>query len=634
MFLAAVQMGIWEILTEFPQLGSEDPQKHEIAAEKKIEEKKIESNICFDNSTHCSGKEAILFKLETAEEIGRKHQQDSDLSVQMLKEFLEDDVDMSSYFLPPKSLLRYALLLDIVKPTSRRSMCFTKGYGRYVEGTGSVLQTTEDVQIENVYKSLTSLSQEEKITKLLMLKLRFFTPKEIANLHGFPPEFGDGDYGHADVRQGLGAASGLGGVGPLWVPQSHDSSNGSGAGASHLLECLLPRRDDFSWRHIGPRDKDQREMLQALGLESVDELIEKTIPASMDMANASLLDEATVAAEAMQLCHRHKRRKFFIDPRCHPQTIAVVQTRAKCAGVLIELKLPHEMDFSGKDVSGVLFQYSDTEGKVEGFTELIQCGCSVKEVLGRATQRQINIRPFEDGKLGISLDETVNEKDLDDLLWIFGCESSAELVAERMGMKIQPVEVDKYGNIDAAHLKAMVDKHKENLAAIMITYSSTNGVFEENTGETLQKSANIEAMDVAKRVQDYGFQAPTMSWPVAGTLMIEPTESEEKAELDRFCDAMISIQQEIADIKEGRIDPRVIPLKMLPHSLIFVTSSHWDQPYSRVAAFPLPFVKLENKFWPTIARTDAIYGDQRLVCTCPPMDVYESPFSQQKRASS
>nr|XP_031540962.1 tRNA (cytosine(38)-C(5))-methyltransferase isoform X3 [Vicugna pacos]XP_031540963.1 tRNA (cytosine(38)-C(5))-methyltransferase isoform X3 [Vicugna pacos]XP_031540964.1 tRNA (cytosine(38)-C(5))-methyltransferase isoform X3 [Vicugna pacos] len=177
--------GPGQILMEFPQIGSEDPQKHEIAAEKKIE-----SSICFDNSTHCSGKEAILFKLETAEEIDRKHQQDSDLSVQMLKEFLEDDIDMNSYFLPPKSLLRYALLLDIVKPTSRRSMCFTKGYGRYVEGTGSVLQTTEDVQIENVYKSLTSLSQEEKITKLLTLKLRFFTPKEIANLHGFPPEFG------------------------------------------------------------------------------------------------------------------------------------------------------------------------------------------------------------------------------------------------------------------------------------------------------------------------------------------------------------------------------------------------------------------------------------------------------------
>ncbi|XP_022436307.1 tRNA (cytosine(38)-C(5))-methyltransferase isoform X2 [Delphinapterus leucas] len=184
-----------QVLMEFPQTESEHPQKHAIDAEnkteeKKIEEKKVEPNICSDSSTQCSGKEAILFKLETAGEIDRKRQQDSDLSVRMLRDFLEDDIDMNSYFLPPKSLLRYALLLDIVKPTSRRSTCFTKGYGRYLEGTGSVLQTTEDVQIENIYKSLTNLSQEEKITRLLMLQLRFFTPKEIANLLGFPPEFG------------------------------------------------------------------------------------------------------------------------------------------------------------------------------------------------------------------------------------------------------------------------------------------------------------------------------------------------------------------------------------------------------------------------------------------------------------
>ncbi|XP_021048584.1 glycine dehydrogenase (decarboxylating), mitochondrial [Mus pahari] len=1015
------------------------------------------------------------------------------------------------------------------------------------------------------------------------------------------------------LRLGRGAGGGhrlAQGTGLSWAPRSRDCSGGGGggggdrgaAGASRLLERLLPRHDDFARRHIGPGDKDRREMLQALGLASIDELIEKTVPASirlkrplkmedpvceneiletlhaiasknqiwrsyigmgyyncsvpqtilrnllensgwvtqytpyqpevsqgrlesllnyqtmvsditgLDMANASLLDEATAAAEAMQLCHRHnKRKKFFVDPRCHPQTISVVQTRAKYRGVLVELKLPHEMDFSGKDVCGVLFQYPDTEGKVEDFTELVdrahqtgsltccatdllalcilrppgdfgvdialgnsqrfgvplgyggphaaffavrenlvrmmpgrmvgvtrdatgkevyrlalqtreqhirrdkatsnictaqallanmaamfaiyhgshglkhiakrvhnatlilseglkraghqlqhdlffdtlkvQCGCSVKEVLGRAAQRQINFRLFDDGTLGISLDETVTEKDLDDLLWIFGCESSAELVAEGMGeerrgllgssfkrtspflthqvfnsyhsetnlvrymkklenkdislvhsmiplgsctmklnssseltpitwrefanihpfvpleqaqgyqqlfqelekdlceitgydrvsfqpnsgaqgeyaglatirayldqkgerhrtvclipksahgtnpasaymagMKIQPVEVDRYGNIDVAHLKAMVDQHKENLAAIMITYPSTNGVFEENISDVcalihqhggqvyldganmnaqvgicrpgdfgsdvshlnlhktfciphggggpgmgpigvkkhlvpflpshpiisinpsegtwpvgtvsaapwgsssilpiswayikmmggkglkeateiailnanymakrlekhyrvlfrgargyvahefildtrpFKKSANIEAVDVAKRLQDYGFHAPTMSWPVAGTLMIEPTESEDKAELDRFCDAMISIRQEIADIEEGRMDPRVNPLKMSPHSLTCVTSSRWDRPYSReVAAFPLPFVKPENKFWPTIARIDDIYGDQHLVCTCPPMEVYESPFSQQKRASS
>ncbi|XP_008690261.1 tRNA (cytosine(38)-C(5))-methyltransferase isoform X2 [Ursus maritimus] len=178
------------VLMEFPKTESEHLERNTIDGENKIERKKIEPNICVDKSRQCSGKEAILFKLETVEEIDRKLHQDSDLSVQMLKDFLEDDVDVNQYFLPPKSLLRYALLLDIVKPTCRRSTCFTKGYGSYIEGTGSVLQTTEDVQIEDIYKSLTNLSQEEKITKLLMLKLRYFTPKEIANLLGFPSEFG------------------------------------------------------------------------------------------------------------------------------------------------------------------------------------------------------------------------------------------------------------------------------------------------------------------------------------------------------------------------------------------------------------------------------------------------------------
>uniref|UniRef100_A0A6J0V3D8 Glycine cleavage system P protein n=1 Tax=Pogona vitticeps TaxID=103695 RepID=A0A6J0V3D8_9SAUR len=980
---------------------------------------------------------------------------------------------------------------------------------------------------------------------------------------------------------------------------------GSAAAAQRTarhIERLLPRHDDFSERHIGPGDKEKREMLQTLGLSSIDELIDKTIPANirlqrplkmddhiceneiletlhniasknkiwrsyigmgyyncaapqaivrnllenagwitqytpyqpevsqgrlesllnyqtmvcditgMDVSNASLLDEGTAAAEAMQLCHRHnKRRKFYVDVRCHPQTIAVVQTRANYTGIVVELKLPHEMDFSGKDISGVLFQYPDTEGKVEDFSELverahqngtlvccatdllalcilrppgefgvdvalgssqrfgvplcyggphaaffavkenlvrmmpgrmvgvtrdangkevyrlalqtreqhirrdkatsnictaqallanmaamfgiyhgahglkhiakrvhnatlilaeglkraghklqhdlffdtlkIQCGCDIQEVLHRASQRKVNLRIYSDGTLGVSLDETVTEKDLDDLLWIFGCESSAELVAEGMdeetrgifgtafkrtseflthkvfnsyhsetnivrymkrlenkdislvhsmiplgsctmklnssseltpitwkefanihpfvpldqaqgyqqlfrelekdlceitgydnisfqpnsgaqgeytglaaikaylnskgecqrsvclipksahgtnpasaqmaGMRIQPIEVDKNGNIDSAHLKAMVDKHKEKLAAIMITYPSTNGVFEEEIADVcdlihkhggqvyldganmnaqvglcrpgdygsdvshlnlhktfciphggggpgmgpigvkkhlapflpshpvvalpqdkdsrplgtisaapwgssailpiswayikmmggkglkhaseiailnanymakrlekhykilfrgtrghvahefildtrpFKKTANIEAVDVAKRLQDYGFHAPTMSWPVAGTLMIEPTESEDKAELDRFCDAMINIRQEIADIEEGRMDLRVNPLKMSPHTLACIAASDWNRPYPReVAIFPLPFVRPENKFWPTVARIDDIYGDQHLVCTCPPMEVYESPFAEQKRASS
>nr|XP_033781749.1 LOW QUALITY PROTEIN: glycine dehydrogenase (decarboxylating), mitochondrial [Geotrypetes seraphini] len=991
-----------------------------------------------------------------------------------------------------------------------------------------------------------------------------------------------------------------------WWPAVRGCSGGVGPGVgadcSRHIERLLPRHDDFSDRHIGPGDKEKREMLRTLGLESIDDLIDQTVPASirlkrplkmddhicenklletlheiasknkiwrsyigmgynncsvpqaisrnllenagwvtqytpyqpevsqgrlesllnyqtmvcditgMDMANASLLDEGTAAAEAMQLSYRHnKRRKFTVDPQCHPQTIAVVRTRANYIGVQIELKEPHEMNFSGKDVCGVLFQYPDTEGKVEDFSQLvdsahqngtlaccatdllalcilrppgefgvdvalgssqrfgvplgyggphagffavkeklirmmpgrmvgvtrdatgkevyrlalqtreqhirrdkatsnictaqallanmaamfgvyhgpnglkhiakrvhnatlilseglkraghtlqhtiffdtlkIRCGCAAQEVLERASQRHINLRVYGDGMLGVSLDETVTERDLDDLLWVFACESSAELVAESMGdeargilatpfkrtsqflthpvfnsyhsetnlvrymkrlenkdislvhsmiplgsctmklnssselasitwlefanihpfvpldqaqgyqqlfrelekdlceitgydkisfqpnsgaqgeyaglaaikaylnkkgeshrsvclipksahgtnpasaqmagMKIQPVELDKDGSIDFAHLKAMVDKHKENLAAIMVTYPSTNGVFEEeirdvcdlihkhggqvyldganmnaqvglcrpgdygsdvshlnlhktfciphggggpgmgpigvkkhlapylpshpvitvqsdNAASSLgtvsaapwgssailpiswayikmmgtkglkhateiailnanymarrlekhykvlfrgargyvahefildtrpfKKTANIEAADIAKRLQDYGFHAPTMSWPVAGTLMIEPTESEDKAELDRFCDAMINIRQEIAEVEEGRMDSRVNPLKMAPHTLTCIASSNWDRPYSReVAAFPLPFVKPDSKFWPTIARIDDIYGDQHLVCTCPPMEVYESPFTEQKRAAS
>ncbi|KAL4623118.1 glycine dehydrogenase (decarboxylating), mitochondrial isoform X1 [Arapaima gigas] len=949
---------------------------------------------------------------------------------------------------------------------------------------------------------------------------------------------------------------------------------GSTVFSSRKIEKILPRHDDFSERHIGPGDKEKQEMLDTLGLETIEELIEKTIPSSirlqrslkmddpvceneileslekiasknklwrsfigmgyyncsvppaiqrnllensgwvtqytpyqpevaqgrlesllnyqtmvcdltgMAVANASLLDEGTAAAEAMQLCHRqNKKRTFYIDPRCHPQTIAVVQTRANYIGVKAVLKLPHEMDFSGKDVSGVLFQYPDTEGRVEDFTGLVDrahkagalaccatdllalcilrppgefgvdialgssqrfgvplcyggphaaffsvkenlvrmmpgrmvgvtrdaagkevyrlalqtreqhirrdkatsnictaqallanmaamfavyhgpqglkhiaerthnatlilaeglrraghklqhemffdtlkvhCSVAAKDILERAIQRQINLRVYSEGVLGVSLDETVTERDLDDLLWVFGCESSAVCFArflaqlnvlvgqldsprevcetpnfypddqgprtseemdvwgvkfmvsdglrsrlcpvniavlhrnpstdtfhivagggkwmttgcfffpssgaqgeyaglaaikaylnskgevhrsvclipksahgtnpasaQMAGMKVQVVEVDRDGNIDVAHLKAMVDKHKNNLAAIMITYPSTNGVFEENISEvcelihqhggqvyldganmnaqvglcrpgdygsdvshlnlhktfciphggggpgmgpigvkqhlapflpshpvvTLQsvntdsslgtisaapwgssailpiswayikmmgakglkhatevailnanymakrlekhykilyrgvrgfvahefildvrpfkKTANIEAVDVAKRLQDYGFHAPTMSWPVAGTLMIEPTESEDKAEMDRFCDALVGIRQEIADIEEGRMDSRINPLKMAPHSLACVSSSTWDRPYTReTAAFPMPFVKPETKFWPSISRIDDIYGDQHLVCTCPPMDVYESPF-EQKRASS
>ncbi len=136
------------------------------------------------------------------------------------------------------------------------------------------------------------------------------------------------------------------------------------------------------------------------------------------------------------------------------------------------------------------------------------------------------------------------------------------------------------------------------------------------------KPSGIVEKDVAKRLQDYGFHSPTMSWPVGGTLMVEPTESEDKAELDRFCDAMLSIRNEIADVAEGRVDLKDSPLTSAPHTFDMLYSDEWKRPYSvETAAFPAPWVKA-NKFWPSVGRIDDVHGDRVLMCSCPPMEDY------------
>jgi glycine dehydrogenase len=135
-------------------------------------------------------------------------------------------------------------------------------------------------------------------------------------------------------------------------------------------------------------------------------------------------------------------------------------------------------------------------------------------------------------------------------------------------------------------------------------------------------SAGIEAEDVAKRLMDYGFHAPTMSFPVAGTLMIEPTESESKPELDRLCDALLAIREEIRAIEDGRSDRADNPLKHAPHTAAMVSASEWPHTYSReAAAFPAPWSR-ESKFWPSVARIDNAWGDRNLVCLCPPVEAY------------
>ena len=139
----------------------------------------------------------------------------------------------------------------------------------------------------------------------------------------------------------------------------------------------------------------------------------------------------------------------------------------------------------------------------------------------------------------------------------------------------------------------------------------------------LKKKSGISDEDVAKRLIDYGYHAPTMSFPVPGTLMIEPTESESKKELDRFCDAMITIKNEIDDVINGKMDAEDNPLKNAPHTAHAIASDEWDHPYSRQkAAYPAPYLK-NHKYWPSVGRIDNAYGDRNLMCTCPPVEAYK-----------
>ena len=135
-------------------------------------------------------------------------------------------------------------------------------------------------------------------------------------------------------------------------------------------------------------------------------------------------------------------------------------------------------------------------------------------------------------------------------------------------------------------------------------------------------ASGVEMADIAKRLMDYGFHAPTVAFPVVNTLMVEPTESENKAELDRFCDAMISIRKEIQEIIDGKADKLNNVIKNAPHTAKLIIADNYDKPYSREkAAFPLPYVKA-NKFWPSVARVDNAYGDRNLVCSCAPIEAY------------
>ena len=143
------------------------------------------------------------------------------------------------------------------------------------------------------------------------------------------------------------------------------------------------------------------------------------------------------------------------------------------------------------------------------------------------------------------------------------------------------------------------------------------------TPRVLKADSGVQVEDIAKRLMDYGYHAPTVSFPIAGTLMVEPTESESKEELDRFCDALLSIREEIKAIADGVYSKEDNLLVNAPHTAARVMSSIWDHKYTReMAAYPRPWV-MDRKFWPSVSRVDNTYGDRNLVCACLPLSEYE-----------
>jgi len=188
----------------------------------------------------------------------------------------------------------------------------------------------------------------------------------------------------------------------------------------------------------------------------------------------------------------------------------------------------------------------------------------------------------------------------------------------RMLGAVGVTDATRYAILNANYIKSRLETHYD------VLYTRRGGRVAHEMIFDLRKfkAKGIEEGDVAKRLMDYGFHAPTVSFPVPGTLMVEPTESESKAELDRFCDAMIAIRQEIEEIVTGKADVRDNVLKNAPHTAAAVAADDWPHSYSREkAAFPVPWVRA-NKFWPPVGRIDNPYGDRNLMCVCPPMETY------------
>jgi glycine dehydrogenase len=178
------------------------------------------------------------------------------------------------------------------------------------------------------------------------------------------------------------------------------------------------------------------------------------------------------------------------------------------------------------------------------------------------------------------------------------------------------VEATKYAILNANYIaKRLADYFP-------VLYRGAHGLVAHECILDLRQFKSVTVEDVAKRLMDFGFHAPTVSWPVPGTIMVEPTESESKAELDRFCEALIAIHGEIIAVESGKMDRQNNPLKNAPHTADMLVADDWARPYSRhQAAFPAEWLH-EHKFWPYVGRIDNVFGDRNLVCSCAGMDNY------------
>jgi glycine dehydrogenase len=179
-------------------------------------------------------------------------------------------------------------------------------------------------------------------------------------------------------------------------------------------------------------------------------------------------------------------------------------------------------------------------------------------------------------------------------------------------------DATRFAILNANYIKSRLERHYD------VLYTGPNGRVAHELIFDLRafRAKGVDEGDVAKRLMDYGFHAPTVSFPVPGTLMVEPTESEPKAELDRFCDALIAIREEIEDVVTGKADSKDNVLKHAPHTAAAVAADHWPHGYSREkAAYPLPWLRA-SKFWPSVGRIDNPYGDRNLACVCPPVEEY------------